>query len=120
MVRNQLCCDCMYSGLQYINAFKVVARSCTRMLFYRDSTSPSPEPENDPVIQIANMVVQQGEKEPFIKNVFTLDDCAAIVGSEVISFDKKKEVELLRVGVELVIILRSQFFTNKSIFEYRL
>ena len=58
----------------------------------------SPEPEKDCVIQIANMVVRQGEKEPFIKNVFTLDQCAAIVGSEVICFDKKKEEELLKVG----------------------
>ena len=40
-----------------------------------------PEPEKDPVIQIANMVVRQGEKEPFIRNVFTLDTCAQIVGS---------------------------------------
>ena len=31
-----------------------------------------PEPEQDPVIQIANMVVSQGDKEPFIKSVFTL------------------------------------------------
>ena len=42
-----------------------------------------PEPEKDPVIQIANMVVRQGEKEPFIRNVFTLDTCAQIVGSQV-------------------------------------
>ena len=34
-------------------------------------------------IQIANMVIHQGEKEPFIRNVFTLDTCAAIVGSQV-------------------------------------
>ena len=60
-----------------------------------------PEPDNDPVIQIANMVLRQGEKEPFIKNIFTLDECAPIVGSEVIWFDKKKETELLKVcGVE--------------------
>ena len=30
-----------------------------------------PEPEQDPVIQIANVAVYQGEKEPFVKNVFT-------------------------------------------------
>merc|ERR1719244_634795 len=52
-----------------------------------------PEPEKDPVIQIANMVINQGEKEPFIRNVFTLDTCAAIVGSQVISC--KKETDLL-------------------------
>ena len=42
-----------------------------------------PEPEKDPVIQIANMVIRQGEKEPFIRNVFTLNTCAQIIGSQV-------------------------------------
>jgi len=51
-----------------------------------------PEPEKDPVIQIANMVIKQGEKEPFIRNVFTLDTCAPIVGSAVISFDKEGDM----------------------------
>ena len=39
----------------------------------------------------------QGEKQPFIRNVFTLDDCAPIVGSDVICFDKKNEPEMLQV-----------------------
>ena len=56
-----------------------------------------PEAERDPVIQIANMVVSQGEKAPFIRNVFTLNSCASIVGSEVISFQREKE--LLQVYV---------------------
>eukprot|EP00731_Ephydatia_muelleri_P039241 Em1255g1a len=49
-----------------------------------------PEPEKDPVIQIhvANMVVSQGRREPFIRNVFTLGQCAPIVGSDVVCFDK--------------------------------
>jgi len=51
-----------------------------------------PEPEKDPVIQIANMVIKQGEKEPFIRNVFTLDTCAPIVGSAVISFEKEGDM----------------------------
>jgi len=51
-----------------------------------------PEPEKDPVIQIASMVVRQGEKEPFIRNVFTLDTCAAIVGSVVISCTQEKDL----------------------------
>lgn len=42
-----------------------------------------PEPEKDPVIQIANMVQVQGASKPFIRNVFTLDTCAPIVGSQV-------------------------------------
>lgn len=44
-----------------------------------------PEANHDPVIQIANMVIRQGDSEPFIRNVFTLDTCAPIVGSQVIS-----------------------------------
>ena len=58
-----------------------------------------PEPEQDSVIQIANIVSRQGEKEPFIKNVFTLDTCASIVGSEVRAFDVKDEPRLLEVSV---------------------
>ncbi|KAG9047307.1 DNA-directed DNA polymerase delta [Tulasnella sp. UAMH 9824] len=52
-----------------------------------------PEPQIDPVIQIANMVTRQGESTPFIRNVFALNDCADIVGSQVLSF--KKESDLL-------------------------
>lgn len=55
-----------------------------------------PEPDKDAVIQIANMVIRQGEKDPFIRNVFTWKSCAPIVGAEVLSFDT--EQELLRVG----------------------
>ena len=51
-----------------------------------------PEPEKDRVIQVANMVINQGEKEPFIKNVFTLDTCAPIVGSDVHSFSQEKNL----------------------------
>nr|BAO20825.1 DNA polymerase delta catalytic subunit [Cyclops vicinus] len=59
-----------------------------------------PEPEKDPVIQIANMVIKQGEPEPFIRNVFTLNTCASIVGSDVISYDS--EVTLLESWAEFV------------------
>lgn len=53
-----------------------------------------PEPEHDPVIQIANMVVRQGQHEPFLRNVFTLDTCAPIVGCQVLSFpDERKLLE---------------------------
>ncbi|ELU43623.1 DNA polymerase delta catalytic subunit [Rhizoctonia solani AG-1 IA] len=53
-----------------------------------------PEASIDPVIQIANMVTVQGESSPFVRNVFTLDDCAHIVGSDVISF-KNEDAMLL-------------------------
>ena len=41
-----------------------------------------PEAQIDPVIQIANMVTRQGENKPFVRNVFTLNTCANIVGSQ--------------------------------------
>ena len=33
-----------------------------------------------------------------LRNVFTLDHCNAVVGSEVICFDKRKEGEMLQVS----------------------
>ena len=54
-----------------------------------------PEPDKDPVIQIASMVTNQGETTPVVRNVMTLDTCAAIIGSEVMSFNT--EQELLKV-----------------------
>lgn len=48
-----------------------------------------PEPNFDPVIQIANMVIRQGDSEPFLRNVFTLNTCAPIVGSQVLSHEKE-------------------------------
>ena len=55
-----------------------------------------PEAKHDSVIQIANMVMLQGEKDPFIRNVFTLNSCAPISGSDVRCFDK--EEDLLQVS----------------------
>ncbi|XP_002983728.2 DNA polymerase delta catalytic subunit isoform X2 [Selaginella moellendorffii] len=53
-----------------------------------------PEPEHDPVIQIANLVTVQGESRPMVRNVMTLKSCSAIVGVDVMSFDTEKEVLL--------------------------
>ncbi|KAH9975916.1 DNA polymerase family B-domain-containing protein [Lactifluus volemus] len=51
-----------------------------------------PDATIDPVIQIANMVTRQGENRPFIRNVFTLNTCSHIVGSQVIPFDNEAEM----------------------------
>ncbi|KAG0169094.1 DNA-directed DNA polymerase delta [Apophysomyces sp. BC1015] len=51
-----------------------------------------PEPEHDPVIQIASVVKVQGESKPFIRNIFTLNSCAQIVGSHVLSFYDEREL----------------------------
>ncbi|KAL2100877.1 hypothetical protein ACEWY4_002638 [Coilia grayii] len=51
-----------------------------------------PEAEVDPVIQIASMVQRQGEKEPFVRTVFTLQSCASIVGSQILCFTQEKKL----------------------------
>ncbi|KIM82947.1 hypothetical protein PILCRDRAFT_819751 [Piloderma croceum F 1598] len=62
-----------------------------------------PEAQMDPVIQIANMVTRQGESKPFIRNVFTLNTCSHIVGSQVLSFnDEAKMLHAWRDFVEEV------------------
>ncbi|KAF7770588.1 hypothetical protein Agabi119p4_6562 [Agaricus bisporus var. burnettii] len=48
-----------------------------------------PEAQTDPVIQIANMVTRHGEDKPFIRNVFNLNTCANIVGSQVLTFTEE-------------------------------
>ncbi|KAL0270218.1 UNVERIFIED_CONTAM: hypothetical protein PYX00_007691 [Menopon gallinae] len=59
-----------------------------------------PEANHDPVIQIANMCIKQGSPEPFIRNIFTLNTCAPIVGSQVYCFEK--ETDLLKRWAEFV------------------
>lgn len=53
-----------------------------------------PEPNHDPVIQVANLVTLQGESQPFVRNVMTLKSCSPIVGVDVMSFDTEREVLL--------------------------
>lgn len=53
-----------------------------------------PEANIDPVIQIANVVTRQGETTPFIKNVFVLNTCAHIVGTQVLEFADEKNMLL--------------------------
>jgi DNA polymerase delta subunit 1 len=45
-----------------------------------------PEPDQDPVIQIANVVTRYGEKKPFVRNVFCLDTTSSIVATQVLEF----------------------------------
>ncbi|XP_061445561.1 DNA polymerase delta catalytic subunit isoform X1 [Rhineura floridana] len=72
-----------------------------------------PEPEKDPVIQIANMVLRQGEKDPFVRNVFTLQNCATIVGSQVLCF--QKEEELLKAWAEFIRTVDPDIITGYNI-----
>ncbi|KAJ6305585.1 hypothetical protein OIU78_021014 [Salix suchowensis] len=51
-----------------------------------------PEPTHDPVIQVANLVTLQGEDQPFVRNIMTLNSCSPIVGVDVMSFETEREV----------------------------
>ncbi|KAG2226707.1 hypothetical protein INT45_001054 [Circinella minor] len=59
-----------------------------------------PEPDKDPVIQIASVVKVQGESAPFVRTVFTLDECAPIVGTDVRAFFN--EADLLQQWKDFV------------------
>ncbi|KAI1338971.1 DNA polymerase family B-domain-containing protein [Xylariaceae sp. FL0016] len=51
-----------------------------------------PEANMDPVIQIANVVTRYGESKPFIRNVFCLDTTSPIVATQILEFDKEKDM----------------------------
>ncbi|KAH6686248.1 DNA polymerase delta catalytic subunit [Plectosphaerella plurivora] len=51
-----------------------------------------PEPNMDPVIQIANVVTRYGEKKPFVRNVFCLDTTSSIVATQILEFSDEKQM----------------------------
>ncbi|KAH7377505.1 DNA polymerase family B-domain-containing protein [Cadophora sp. MPI-SDFR-AT-0126] len=51
-----------------------------------------PEANLDPVIQIANVVTRYGEKKPFVRNVFCLDNTSSIVNTQLFEFDKEEQM----------------------------
>ncbi len=51
-----------------------------------------PEPNVDPVIQIANVVTKYGESKPFIRNVFVLDTCSLIVNTQIYEHDSEAKM----------------------------
>lgn len=77
-----------------------------------------PDPNFDPVIQIASMVVIQGETKPIIRNVFTLKSCASIVGSEVISRDK--EGDMLESWARFFLLADADIVTGYNIINFDL
>lgn len=79
-----------------------------------------PVPEVDSVIQIANMVVSQGDSEPFIRNVFTLNTCSPIVGSDVRSFDNEKDLlKVNKLTVTSLICVHACYYTVHAIYNER-
>eukprot|EP01031_Cornospumella_fuschlensis_P034500 gene34500-41770_t len=53
-----------------------------------------PDPQFDPVIQIANIVTVQGTETPIVRTVFTLNTCLPIVGAQVICSETEEEMLL--------------------------
>ncbi|KAK5092634.1 DNA-directed DNA polymerase delta [Lithohypha guttulata] len=51
-----------------------------------------PEPNVDPVIQIANVVTRYGESKPFVRNVFVLDTCSLIVNTQIHEHDSEEKM----------------------------
>jgi DNA polymerase delta subunit 1 len=68
-----------------------------------------PEANVDPVIQIATCVTRYGEKKPFVRNVFCLDETSPIVATQILSFDKEEKMLsewqkfLVRVDPDIII-----------------
>jgi DNA polymerase delta subunit 1 len=53
-----------------------------------------PESNQDPVIQIANVVTRYGEDKPFIRNVFCLDTCSLIINTQLFEFRDERDMLL--------------------------
>ncbi|TAQ88751.1 hypothetical protein B7494_g2929 [Chlorociboria aeruginascens] len=51
-----------------------------------------PEANQDPVIQIANVVTRYGEKKPFVRNVFCLDTTSLIVNTKIFEFAREEKM----------------------------
>ncbi|KAI1174018.1 DNA polymerase delta catalytic subunit [Nemania sp. FL0916] len=51
-----------------------------------------PEADQDPVIQIANVVTRYGESKPFIRNVFCLDTTSPIVATQILDYDDERDM----------------------------
>ena len=77
-----------------------------------------PTHDKDPIIQIANICQINGESEPFIRNVFTLKNCAPIVGTKVFSFMDEKD--LLFAWREFVRVLDPDIITGYNIINFDL
>jgi DNA polymerase delta subunit 1 len=51
-----------------------------------------PDPKMDPVIQIANVITEQGSTTPVVRNVMVLGTCTPIVGANVITFEDERSL----------------------------
>ncbi|XP_044259978.1 DNA polymerase delta catalytic subunit isoform X2 [Tribolium madens] len=72
-----------------------------------------PEPNVDPIIQIANVIKLHGDEDVVTRNIFTLKSCAPIGHAEVRSFDS--EEQMLEEWAEFVRETDPDIFTGYNI-----
>ena len=72
-----------------------------------------PEPEHDPVIQIAAIVNRYGESKPFVRNVFCLGDTSSIVATHILEF--KSEAEMLKQWQKFLVTVDPDIITGYNI-----
>ncbi|XP_014118403.1 PREDICTED: DNA polymerase delta catalytic subunit, partial [Pseudopodoces humilis] len=77
-----------------------------------------PEAQQDPVIAIAAVALRQGAREPFLRVVFTLLECAPLRGATVRSFPCERE--LLQSWAEFVRIVDPDVVTGYNIHNFDL
>ncbi|CAJ0957247.1 unnamed protein product, partial [Mesorhabditis belari] len=77
-----------------------------------------PEPEHDPVIQIACMVKIEGQAEPFLRCCFVLGTCAPVIGSEIIQCPTEKD--LLERWTEFIRLVDPDVLTGYNILNFDL
>eukprot|EP00347_Sterkiella_histriomuscorum_P004321 403360889 len=75
-----------------------------------------PQPQTDPVIQIANIVKIHGEDQPFVRNVFTLKECAPILGTQVNWFNS--ETALLASWRDFILEVDPDIITGFNIVNF--
>ena len=75
-----------------------------------------PTPEKDPIIQIGNICQILGQEEPYVRNIFTLESCAPIVGTQVFTF--KKEDDMLMAWREFVKLVDPDILTGYNIINF--
>jgi DNA polymerase delta subunit 1 len=68
------------------------------------------------VIQIGNVVIRQGEEEPFLRIVFTLKMCASIDGAQVLNYET--EQEMLNAWSNFVRVLDPDIITGYNIIDF--
>jgi len=75
-----------------------------------------PDPQHDPIIQIANYVTVQGQEKPLTKNIFMLGSCTPIIGMDVRCF--KNEKDMLLAWRDFIVDIDPDLFTGYNIVNF--